>query len=89
MSQDNTRTDTARRQSKAPRMDEATRAAQARLADKSFSEFMQAQRDREGWCMMRIHTNELTMSSFFPDLPPGDDGTPLTDDTPLPGQDDI
>ena len=40
MSQDNTRTDTARRQSKATRMDEATRAAQARLADKSFSEFM-------------------------------------------------
>ena len=40
MSQDNTRTDTARRQSEATRMDEATRAAQARLADKSFSEFM-------------------------------------------------
>ena len=40
MSQDNTRTDTARRQSKATRMDEATRAAQARLADKSLSEFM-------------------------------------------------
>lgn len=40
MSQDYTRTDTARTQSKAARVDVSTRAAQARLADKSFTEFM-------------------------------------------------
>lgn len=40
MSHDNTRTIEARQQSKGTRMDEAARASQARLADKSFSEFM-------------------------------------------------
>lgn len=40
MSQDSTRTLTARTQSKASRVDVSTRAAQARLADKSFTEFM-------------------------------------------------
>lgn len=40
MSQDSTRTLTARTQSKATRMDLSARAAQARLADKSFTDFM-------------------------------------------------
>lgn len=40
MSQDSTRTLTARTQSKASRVDVSTKAAQARLADKSFTEFM-------------------------------------------------
>ncbi|QRI45117.1 hypothetical protein QEH45_gp63 [Microbacterium phage Shocker] len=40
MSHDNTRTAEARTHSKASRVDVSTKAAQARLADKSFSEFM-------------------------------------------------
>lgn len=40
MTQDSTRTLTARQQSKGARMDDRARAAQQRLADKSFSEFM-------------------------------------------------
>ena len=37
---DTTRTDKARQQSNAARIDNRAKAAQARLADKSFSEFM-------------------------------------------------
>lgn len=40
MSQDNTRTTEARTHSKAARVDLSARAAQARLADKSFTDFM-------------------------------------------------
>lgn len=40
MSQDNTRTIQARTQSKATRVDLSVKASQARLADKSFTEFM-------------------------------------------------
>lgn len=40
MSQDSTRTIEARQQSKSTRVDLTVRASQARLADKSFSDFM-------------------------------------------------
>ncbi len=42
MSQDSTRTTEARTHSKAARVDLSVKAAQARLADKSFTEFMRA-----------------------------------------------
>lgn len=48
MSKDNTRTIQARQASAGRRVDDRAQAAQARLADKSFSEFMRAHNARRG-----------------------------------------
>jgi len=50
MSHDSTRTLVARQQSKAGRMDNRARAAQQRLADKSFSDFMRKHNAAQKGC---------------------------------------